>query len=308
MLNKETMVVVEALLPLLRRFVSGPYGIAVGGAHAKSMADPESDLDVYVFAGAALSNSERTRLTVQLAPDTKDVVSWGSTTPFEQAGTDFYLGNLKIECWLRNTAAIERMIDECVEGVVRRDFVTWTTTGFYNHCCLSDMNKMIPVDDSSGILARWKRRIGRYPPRLRDSIIRQHLGAARFWPNNFHYRSAIERQDVIYTAGIVQQVVHNLIQTLFAANEVYFAGDKKLSTAIARLNDVPAHFSERVQRLLFPSVPVSVDALRSQQEELQQMVKAVEDIVSKKRNQADNGDLQTRETRAGDTGCSQEDR
>ena len=281
MLNKDTLVAVEVLVPLLRQFVCGEYGIAVGGAHAKNMDDPESDLDLYVFAGAVLPDADRTRLTLQLAPDSRDVVSYGCAEPFEQAGTDFYLKNLKIECWLRNTASIERTIDECLEGVVKRDFVTWTTTGFYNHCCLSDLNSMIPVDDASGILARWKSRIRQYPPKLRDSIIKRHLGSARFWPNNFHYRSAIERKDVIYTTGIIQQVVHNLIQVLFAANEVYFAGDKKLSAAIAHLNNVPDHFPERVQQLLFPGVPVSVDALRSQQQELQNLLKAVETIVSK---------------------------
>jgi len=279
MLNKDTMVAVEALRPLLRQFVCGEYGIAVGGAHAKNMADVESDLDLYVFARAVLPNPDRTRLTLQLASDIRDVISWGSTEPFEQAGTDFYLSNLKIECWLRNTASIERSIDECVEGVVRRDFVTWTTTGFYNHCSLSDLNSMIPVDDSSGILARWKSRIRQYPPKLRDSIIKQHLGAARFWPNNFHYCSAIERQDVIYTTGIIQQVVHNLIQVLFAASRVYFPGDKKLSESIAHLNHVPDHFQERVQSLLFPGVGATVATLRDQQRELQELLSVVEIIA-----------------------------
>src|SRR5436305_182999 len=124
-LNKGTMVAVDALRPLLRQFVCGEYGIAVGGAHAKNMADHKSVLGLYVFSRVVLPNFDRTRSAIQLAPDIRDVVSWGNTEPFEQAGTDFYLKNLKIECWLRNTAFIERTTDECVEGVVKRDFVTW---------------------------------------------------------------------------------------------------------------------------------------------------------------------------------------
>ena len=254
MLNKHTQAVVEAFRPLLRQCVSGEYGVAVGGAHAKGVDDRESDLDLYIFSGAALPNPERTRLVLQRAPDVHDVVSWGCVEPFGQAGTDFRFKDLLVECWFRNTASIERAINECSEGIVKRDLVTWTTTGFYNHCCLSDLNTMIPVDDAAGLLAGWKRRIREYPPNLRQAIIEQHLGAARFWPANFHYRSAIERQDMIYTTGIVQQVVHNLIQVLFAINDVYFPGG-----------------------------PVSVIVLREQQQELQELLKAVDAIANKSR-------------------------
>ena len=34
------------LVPLLRSFCTGDAGIALGGAHAKGAADPESDLDL----------------------------------------------------------------------------------------------------------------------------------------------------------------------------------------------------------------------------------------------------------------------
>ncbi len=279
MLDEKIMVIVDGLRPLLREFACGEYGLAVGGAHAKGMADEESDLDLYVFAGSVLSNSDRTRLTMEWSPEIRDVVAWGATAPFEQAGTDFYLRDLKIECWLRNITLIERAIGECVQGIVKREFVTWTTTGFYNHCCLSDLNNMIPVEDPQGLLKRWKDGIRNYPPKLRDTIIKRHLDAARFWPDNFHYHSAIERQDVIYTSGIVQQVVHNLIQVLFAANQVYFPGDKRLSEAISHLNHVPDCFSERIRQLFWPGVCAGVDVLRSQQRELQDLLREVENIV-----------------------------
>lgn len=279
MLSEKITAMVEILCPLLRQFARGEYALAVGGAHAKQVADEESDLDLYVFAEAVLPNADRTELTQKWSADVRGVSAWGVTAPLEQCGTDFYCNNLKVECWFRNTTRVDHTIDECVEGIVRRDFVTWTTTGFYNHCCLSDLHAMIPIDDPSGILARWKSRIRTYPPKLRKTIIEHHLAAARFWPNNFHYHSAIERRDVIYTTGIVQQVVHNLIQVIFAANRVYFPGDKKLAEAISHLNRVPEHFSERVQRLLFPDSSISVALLRGQQRELQELLRSVETIA-----------------------------
>jgi len=279
MLTKEIADKVEILTPLLKQFSCSDYGIAVGGAHAKGVADSESDLDLYVFATTVQPNDTRAGLTRAFSADIRDVTSWGRTEPFDQAGTDFYLGNLKIECWFRNAASVARVIGECTDGIVRREFVTWTTTVFYNHCVLSDLRHMIPVDDPAGILAGWKDAIRTYPMKLRKAIITQHLSAARFWPENFHYRSAIERRDVIYSTGIVQQVIHNLIQVLFAANEIYFPGDKKLAEVMAHLDRLPDRFADRVNQILFPSAAPTVDTLRQAQEELRALVAEVGAIV-----------------------------
>ncbi len=270
---------VQQLIPLLRQFATSEYGIAIGGAHAKGLADAESDLDIYLFASSILSNDERTRLTGGFSPDITDIVTWGVETPFEQGGSDFYYKGTKVECWLRCSEMIDTTIAECREGIIKQELVRWTTTGFYNHCCLSDLQHMIPVDDPFGLLARWQHGIAEYPPKMQAAIIEKHLAGARFWPHNFHYTSAVERQDIIYTTGIVQQVVHNLIQVLFALNKSYFPGDKKLAKALDRLDILPDGFVERIQALLLPGTPASVELLRQQQTALQQLQKDVDELV-----------------------------
>jgi hypothetical protein len=282
MLSDETLAAVDLLQPLLAQFPCGEYGLALGGAHAKGRADAQSDLDLYIFAPAVAPDIERSRLASAFSDEIHGVVSWSTATPFAQAGTDFYLGQLKVECWMRDRAAVERVIDECCAGVIRRDFVTWTTTGYYNHCLLSDLNVMLPVDDRTEMLACWKERIRVYPPPLRAAIIGRHLPAARFWPRNFHYHSAISRCDVIYCTGIVQQVVHNLIQVLFAANEAFFPGDKKLDEALAHLPDLPEQCVERVEALFCLPAPAGALALEGQQRELQRLLEDVERLVERR--------------------------
>ncbi len=280
MLNIEIKSVVDNLMPLFCQFSELDFGIAVGGAHAKGTADEESDLDVYVFAKSILPNEKRTQLTANFSNRIKQVVSWGSDSHFVQAGTDFVYDQRKLECWLRSSDYVDVTISDCVNGVVRRDIVTWTPTCFYNHCALSDINTMIIIKDPSGMLSNWKSAISKYPPKLQEKIIQLHLGGARFWPANFHYNSAIERQDVIYTTSIIQQVIHNLIQTLFAVNEVYFPGDKKLDKALARLDRLPDLFPERICRLVSSEKKVSVKMLKEQQYELQQLLKDTEIIAA----------------------------
>jgi hypothetical protein len=279
MLKPETRALVDELIPLLAQFCLEEYGIAVGGAHAKGTDDIESDLDLYVFTANAHRNNERSRLATEFSPDITELISWGPDDPFVQGGTDFYYKGTKVECWLRNRQIIDRAIADGREGIVTRELVTWTITGFYNHCALSDIKVMLPVVDPAGIIAAWQSEIAVYPPKLKSMIISTHLWAARFWPSNFHYASAVERQDVIYTSGIVQQVVHNLIQVLFAINQTYFPGDKKLAKAIDHLARTPERCVDRINWLLMPQETVSVALLRKQQVELQQLLKEVETLV-----------------------------
>ena len=178
------MPIVDELLPLLRQFCRGEYGIALGGAHAKGVEDEESDLDLYVFAREVIPAEERERLCRQFVDGVESIYSWGDETEFVQAGTDFYIKGLKVECWLRHIDYISNIVDECKDGIVKQDLVTWTVMGFYNHCTLSDLHKMKLLDDLDGILAGWKSELVEYPPKMRETIIADHLAAAKFWPRS----------------------------------------------------------------------------------------------------------------------------
>ena len=273
--------VVSDLLPLVRQLARGEYAVALGGSYAKGTADDEADVDLYLFAHDVLPGEERTRIASAFSSEIESIRSWGEDAPFGNAGTDFRFRGQNVECWLRDIGHIERSIAECRQGVVKREFVTWTTTGFYNHCCLSDLTVMVPLDDPSDIIARWKSEVATYPPKLREAIVHQHLAAAEFWPDNFHYLSAIERQDVIYATGIVQQVVHNLVQVLFALNEVYFPGDKQLGAALAHLPRRPRKLCDRISALLFPGTPATTDVLREQREALRSLLADVRDMAAR---------------------------
>jgi hypothetical protein len=275
--------IVDGLLPLVRQFACGEYGIALGGAHAKGVADAKSDLDLYLFARQVLPAEKRARLCQQWGIALQSVTSWGAPGAFVQGGTDFYLDGLKVECWLRNVDYVDEIVDECKRGIVRREFVTWTVMGFYRHCTLSDLSNMRPVEDPGGILARWKAAVSAYPPKLRATILETHLQAAQFWPDNFHYRTAVERCDVIYTTGIVQQVVHNLIQVLFALNRAYFPGDKRLALAVKHLDVKPQEASRRIVELLSPGDGLARTTLDRQRGELGALVEEVVALVAQEK-------------------------
>ncbi len=96
----------------------------------------------------------------------------------------------------------------------------------------------------------------------------------RAWPHNPHYASAVQRCDVLYVSGIVQQVAHNLAQVLFALNRIYFPGDKKLAAVLDALPHAPPQIGARMSALAAPSVA----SLTAQRHELQAPLAEVESL------------------------------
>ena len=233
---------------------------------------------MYLFAERVLPGAERRRLCAEL-DGLESITGWGDDTPFVQAGTDFYFNGIKVECWLRNSSYIGDIIAECQAGIIRHSLVTWTVMGFYNYCTLSDLHNMAPIDDPAGILTRWKAQVSHYPPKLRQSVIGTYLAKAKFWPQNFHYRTAVARCDTLYVIGIVHQVVHHLIQVIFALNEVYFPGDKKLALALDHLPIKPDRFTMRIQELISPGASGTRAVYVQQRQELIALVEEVDTLA-----------------------------
>jgi hypothetical protein len=259
--------IVAGLLPMLRTWVEGEYGIAIGGSYAKGSGDSLSDVDLYLFANEVLPAARRAeRVVAELGAQARPE-SWGGDAPFVQGGTDFWYAGQRVECWLRSTREVDRTLRACVGGEVRREYVVWTVMGFLSYTALADVHSMKVVDDPHGMLTRWKAAVATYPEALRQSILDRFVPEAAFWPENFHYRTAVQRADVIYTSAIVQQVLQALIQVVFALNRVYFPGEKRLAHAMETLPVQPSGFACRVLELLSPAA-VDVEGLETQRRAL----------------------------------------
>jgi hypothetical protein len=265
--------IVDTLLPLVRRFAVGRYGIALGGAHAKETGDALSDVDIYLFAERALPNEERSAMTREMCGEACGVASWGD--PEVEGGTDFRHDGQVVEVWFREIGSVADAVARCRAGEIRREYRAWTVMGFFGHAVLSDLKSMRIVDDPSGILAGWQAEVAEYPPALRREIVGRFLAEARFWPDNVHYRTAVERRDLVYAGGIVRHAAHALVQAAFALNHAYFPGEKKLARALDLLPDAPAGFGARVEALLYPGTPADAD-LEAQSRELAALVADVE--------------------------------
>lgn len=251
-MTDEVSSIIEELIPLFRQMLRGRYAIALSGSYAKGKQDRHSDLDFYLFADDVMTPAERAALLRPHTERPEAIYLGGDHRARWGVCTDFDCRGYRVEASTRAIELVDRVLAECIAGEIRVEPATWTLRGYYYHCYLSDISIARILDDPHGVLAGWKRQIAVYPPRLRENIVRTHLAQAKVWPDNLHYVSAIARNDVPYVTGIVQQVVHNVIQVLFAMNEVYYGGEKNLLASLRALRYTPAGFDRNLLFLLFP--------------------------------------------------------
>jgi hypothetical protein len=249
------------LLPACRACVEGRYAIALAGAHAKGYSDSGSDLDLYLLADRLRPVEERTAVVAALGgtdlyqTPALDAHPWGGSLDFTLRGT-------RVETTVRSIRRMERVVAECAAGQVMVEPALWTVQGYYPHVYLAEASFLQPLDDPWGVFPRLKAGVEPYPEAFRRAAIAFFLPRAGYWMESFHYLSAIERGDFVYTSGILQQSLHNLVQSLFPLNRKFFAGDKRLALQLTGLPFCPAALRDSLAFLL--GAHPAVDDLRRQ--------------------------------------------
>ena len=151
----------------------------------------------------------------------------------------------------------------------------WTTNGYYTYIYLAEASFIKPVDDPYSVIAGYNEKARVYPKKLKESIINEFLGRSAMWLDSFHYESAIEREDIMFIGSIVKNTVLDMVQVIYALNEVYFTGDKKLEKQLSKLDYCPKLLLSNVE-LLF-SAPKDKEKLKSQREILRKIYKELSD-------------------------------
>ncbi len=258
---------------MLKTTILGECAIALAGAHAKGVADAESDIDIFVFVDDLKPFDERKKIIKEFSdvggtPWVSEELNapWGGSM-------DFFYAETPIEVVVRYNSQIEKRINECLDGQFEIIPQTWTSNGYYSYIYLSELSFIKPIWDPQGLINEYQKRIASYPPKLKKAIIDCFFSRANTWINNFHYASAIKREDLLFTSPIVLHTILDLIQVIFALNEVYFTGDKKLENALSNLNYCPIDLLGNVELLL--SATRSEEHLEAQRCVLQKIINDV---------------------------------
>jgi hypothetical protein len=231
------------------------YAISVGGSLGKGTWDQRSDIDFRLFTDQkVISRAE--------SPE-----SWAA---FDAAVARWKQQGVNIDgIWARTVAEINAGIDAWFGGESRPADRLWTIWGYY---LLTDIHNQHVIEDPYDLIGAWKTRLSRYPLALKQSILKKTLNSLRYWRADYHYAHKVERCDEVFLAGMSTKLVHEMIEVLFALNEMYFVGDGSNLTFVEKFQIVPPDFSARVRTILYPQGP---DALVQQYSQLMALIDEV---------------------------------
>jgi len=258
--NANVQAIIEECLPLIRQFTTGRYAIAIGGSLGKGTSDERSDVDFRLYWD-------------EPAPGWPDqVAAYGE---FREAMVRWRAKGTEIDgCWIRKIATIDGWLDQWTDGQIIPQDIVWTVWGYH---LLPDIYHQQIVEDPYGVLAGWKERLKRYPPKLKKALLDKHLGSLRYWRDDYHYASKVQRGDVIFLAGLSARLVHDIMQVLFALNEIYFVGDGSNLEFARRFRYQPANLAGRVRDALFP--PAGEDMFVRQRAVIVGLIDEVEQLA-----------------------------
>jgi len=255
--------IINELVEMLKTTVDGKYAIALAGSYAKGIADKNSDIDFFMFIEKAKSYEERLAIVREFADKNMPFyVSKGFDDGAWGGSMDFFYKGIPVETTVRFTENVDKIIADCLEGKFEILPALWTTNGYYTYIYLSEIDFITPIEDNFGIIDGYKNQLESYPKKLQASILKEFFARSNMWIDSFHYKSAIKREDILFTAGIVKNTVYDMVQIIFALNEEYFTGDKKLEYQLSRLEYCPHKLLDNLEFLMY--APKDAEKLEEQ--------------------------------------------
>lgn len=250
--------VIDQILPIMRSFAVGRYAIAIGGSYGKGTHDSSSDIDLRLYADDIPATFAEMREAIR-----KPKEEWGRK-------------GIKVDdFWPRRISDIDAALEKVCAGNIEGVHPVWTVWGYQ---LLPDIFCQQALEDPDGIVANWKIRLREYPPKLKQAVLSKHLGSLRYWRKDYHYASKVQRDDVVFAAGLSAKLVHDIIQVLFALNETYFVGDGQNLEYVADFRYQPPEAARRIREGLYPSS--SENAIAKQRQTLLELIDDVERLAA----------------------------
>jgi predicted nucleotidyltransferase len=233
---------------LLARVLAGHYGslpqveaVALGGSHASNTADPDSDIDLYVYSRADIPVSERARVTAGASRVELDNRFWEPGDEWIDAETGIH-----VDVMFRTVAWIEEQLDRVLRQ--RIGSVGYSTCFWHNV-----VSSWVLYDRSGWFQALQQNARQPYPDELVHAIVAKNHPLFLRSLSSYRYQinRAATRGDLVSVNHRVAALLASYFDILFAINHVLHPGEKRLvEIAMQQCNKVPKHMEQQVDALL----------------------------------------------------------
>jgi len=216
--------------------------VALAGSGATGVADEESDVDLYVYAGAPITMADRIAVATSFAAHA-------------EVGNDFWEPG---DEWI--DAQTERHVDVMyrtplwIEEQLERVLVRHEASVGYSTCFWHNVLHSTPLFDRSGWYRRLQEAAARpYPQPLRCAIIAKNHPILRQTLSSYlaQIERAVRRGDSVSIQHRVTALLASYFDVLFAVNELPHPGEKRLlQLAATRCSKIPAEMETQINAVL----------------------------------------------------------
>jgi hypothetical protein len=244
--------------PLLVHLVESLAGIprvaavVLGGSYASGMQTGASDLDIGIYYTEAdpFPLEQIRRIAKEISrpgqpPTVTGFYEWGA---WVNGGAWIQTAAGKVDFLYRNLDQVQKAIQDAQAGIYQHDYDQQPSNGFYSLGYLAETRICLPLYDPHGRIAELKTQVQGYPPKLKQKII-----AGSIWGTEFtliHARGFAGKADIYNTAGCLVRAAAYLTQALFAFNERYFLGDKRVLETLAGFAQIPIDYTKHISSIL----------------------------------------------------------
>lgn len=254
--------------------VEGVTAIVLGGSYAAGMASDQSDLDIGIYyqADKPFSIEDIRNVAAHYAVSPATVTGFYEWGPWVNGGAWMMTAAGKVDFLYRNIQQVQDTVDKAQGGVWENHFEQQPPYGFSSVIYLAELSVCRPLYDPAGVLAAWKEAVAVYPPALKETIIRESLWSADFtlWQTT----GFAEKGDVYNTVGCLARAMKNIMAALFAINERYPLGDKRVMAQLLGAAKLPADLEQKAESVLCvtkAALAENVDRLRKLHHEVVQL-------------------------------------
>jgi predicted nucleotidyltransferase len=232
--------------------IEGVVAVALGGSWARGEAHADSDVDLGIYYRPG--NPPRITDLRLLAQELDDrhppdaVTNFGEWGPWINGGGWLTIEGRRVDWLYRDLDLVELTIGECSAGRPSVYYQPGHPHGFHTHIYMGEIHYSRSLYDPVGELRALKNMTERYPPRLKEALIRRQLWEARFALETC--RKSAARGDAFYVAGCLFRCAACMVQTLFALNERYLINEKGSVEVANSLPLRPDNFREIVDSVL----------------------------------------------------------
>ena len=220
-------------------------GVVLGGSVARGIADPSSDLDLFVFCHDY--PSERFR---------SEVVAGLHGKGWKQHDNQLDRGILR-DCFhaAGHRVDIEHVRLSSCESAIE-DVMCRHDTDREKQGLLGGLLDSFPLHDT-GIIEKWKSRISRYPDGLQRKVLEENLSMDPLWIPEIYARN---REDHLYLLEAMSSVGNSILGLLHGLNRMYQPSEyKRVPLLLSRLEAAPPNIAGRWQSVFQNG---SVDAVK----------------------------------------------